>query len=154
MIPNSKANTLSLLNYSYKDVPRSIQLKFPIGYNSDIETTKKIISDVVMTCPYYLPEMTDKNGKKCYAPIYYLEYTDSAIIMAVTIYYTHTTPTEKARDAVNTGVFVELQKNGIEIPYNYMNTLLQVFVYLPFSSDNSFLFLVFHRYHNAQHVQA
>ena len=125
VIPNSKANTMSLLNYSYKDVPRSFQLKFPIGYSSDIRKAKKIMESVIRNCSLCLPEMTDTKGKKCYAPVCFLELTDSALILATTVYYDHTTPTEKVKDAVNTGILEAFAKNDIEIPYNYLNVVMQ-----------------------------
>ena len=43
--------------------------------------------------------------------------------MAVTVYYNHDMPTEQVKDAINSGVFQALQKNGIEIPYNYVNVV-------------------------------
>jgi len=42
---------------------------------------------------------------------------------AVTVYYNHDMPTEQVKDAINSGVFQALQKNGIEIPYNYVNVV-------------------------------
>lgn len=125
VIPNSKANTMSLLNYSYKDVPRSFQLKFPIGYTSDVKKAKRLIESIIRNCELCVPEMTDAHGKKCYAPVYFLELADSAIILATTIYYNSKTPTEKVKDAVNSGIFEEFVKNGIEIPYNYLNVAMQ-----------------------------
>ena len=123
VIPNSRLNALSIQNYSYRDIPRSILLKFPVGYTSDIEKTKAVISDVIRRSPCSLPGKTSADGKKKYAPVYFLELADSALIMAVTVYYNHDMPTEQVKDAINSGVFQALQKNGIEIPYNYVNVV-------------------------------
>ena len=40
VIPNSKINAASILNYSYGEIQRSCLFRFPIGYESDIEKTK------------------------------------------------------------------------------------------------------------------
>ena len=60
-----------------------------------------------------------------YAPVYFLELADSALIMAVTVYYKPTTPTEVIKDDINSRVFMAMQEAGIEIPYAYTNVVLQ-----------------------------
>ncbi|MBR6089592.1 MAG: hypothetical protein IKP86_06640 [Anaerolineaceae bacterium] len=60
-----------------------------------------------------------------YTPVYFLELSDSALIMSVTVYYNHETRTESVRDNINTSVFTAMAENGIEIPYNYMNVVLR-----------------------------
>ena len=125
VIPNSKMNDLTVLNYSYDDVPRSVMLRFPISYTSDIQKAKQLISDVVRESPLTIPGIHTPDGKKDYAPVYFIELSDSALIMSVTIHFNHGTPTEKVRDSINTAVFEAFAANGIEVPYNYMNVVVQ-----------------------------
>ena len=55
IIPNSKANQSIIVNYSYAEhVPRSFDVRFGIGYNSDIEKAKEIIRQTICECPLTL----------------------------------------------------------------------------------------------------
>lgn len=125
VIPNSKLNDLTVNNYSYDDVPRSVMLKFPIGYKSDIHKAKQVISDIVRNSPLTIPGTHMPDGKMGYAPVYFIELSDCALIMSVTIHFNHETPTERVKDEINTAVFEALAANGIEIPYNYMNVVVK-----------------------------
>lgn len=125
VIPNSKINAASILNYSYGDIQRSCLFKFPVGYESDIEKTKRVISEAVRTSPFSIPGKKQKDGSMDYGDIYFIELSDSALIMAVTVYYESHIASERLKDDINTRVFEALEKNGIEIPYNYTSVVIK-----------------------------
>ncbi|WP_026510409.1 mechanosensitive ion channel family protein [Butyrivibrio sp. LC3010] len=125
VIPNSKLNSAALKNYSYDYVPRSAQFKFPVGYNSDIEKTKEIIEGAVEESSYSVPGKRNKNGEKIYSPVYFISLEDSALMMMVTVYYDHATPTEVLKDDINTRVYMALENAGIEVPYPHETVLLK-----------------------------
>lgn len=125
VIPNSKMNDYSVINYSYDNVPRSMLLNFPVAYNSDIRKVKKVIRDVVINSPHTIPGVKGKNGEKDYPPVYFIDLNASALVMSVTVYYEGKTPSEVVKDDINTSVFEALAANGIEVPYNYVNVVLQ-----------------------------
>ena len=114
-----------ILNYSFDDVPRSVMLKYPVSYTSNIAKTKDVIQQVIRKSPLTIPAMHMPDGSIDYAPVYFIEISDSALIMSVTVYYKSSTPTEKVKDQINTEVFSALIANGIDIPYNYMNVVVQ-----------------------------
>ena len=58
-----------------------------------------------------------------YSPVYFFSLSDSALIMEVTVYYEKHFKTELVIDDINTSVREALLKNGIEIPYNYINVI-------------------------------
>ena len=60
-----------------------------------------------------------------YGNIYFIDLADSALIMAVTVYYKAEIAGEKLKDDINTRVFEALVKNGIEIPYNHTSVILR-----------------------------
>lgn len=124
VIPNSRLNIQTIHNYSYRDVPRSVLLKYPISYGSNVMKAKKIIQEVIRELPCCVPGKDPGTGRKEYAPVYFLNVEDSALIMAVTVYYDHKTPTEQVLDKVNSAVFRALTANGIEIPYPHMNVIM------------------------------
>ena len=126
IIPNSKANQSIIVNYSYADhVPRSFDVRFGIGYNSDIDKAKEIIRQTICDCPLTLNKDRYKEDDPNSKSVYFLEITDSAIILGATIYYPHELRTEVVKDEVNTGIFKALCDNGIEIPYNYVNMIMK-----------------------------
>lgn len=125
VIPNSRINNLSVINYSYDYVERSNLFKFPVGYDSDIEKVKEVISGAVESSPYSLAGKKLKDGSLSYGPVYFIELADSALIMAVTVYYKPTDPTEVVKDDINTRVFEALNEAGIEVPYSYSNVVLK-----------------------------
>ena len=125
VIPNSKMNTFSVINYSYDNVPRSALMKFPVSYRSDIRKAKQVIRQAVIDSPYTIPGKRMKNGSMDYAPVYFIDLADSALVMSVLVYYADGTPTETMKDDVNTAVFEALEANGIEIPYGYTNVILK-----------------------------
>ncbi len=120
VIPNSKMNGFSVVNYSYGDVPRSAIMKYPISYDSDIAKAKRVIHNAIEELPSTYAGRRKKDGSMDYGQVYFLELADSALIMTVTIYYESSIPTEIVKDMVNTKVFEALKENGIEIPYNHM----------------------------------
>ena len=126
IIPNSKANQLMIVNYSYEDyVPRSFDVRFAIGYDADIDKAKEIIRNTICDCPLTLNKDRYKEDDPNSRAVYLLEIKESAIILGATVYYPHEIRTEVAKDEINTRVFKALKENGIEIPYNYMNLIVR-----------------------------
>ncbi|MCR5650919.1 MAG: mechanosensitive ion channel family protein [Lachnospiraceae bacterium] len=124
-IPNSKINAASILNYSFGYVTRSCIFRFPVGYESDVEKTRNVISDAIKDSPYTIPGKKQKDGSMDYGTVYFIELADSAFIMAVTVYYEPETSSEKLKDDINTRVVKALVENGIDIPYNHTSVILK-----------------------------
>ena len=125
VIPNSRINAASIINYSFGDIERSCLFKFPVGYDSDIEKTRSVISEAVKSSPYTIPGKKQKDGTFDYGDVYFIELAGSALIMAVTAYYKSDSASEKVKDDINTRVFEALNKNGIEIPYDHMSIVMK-----------------------------
>ena len=126
IIPNSKANSMNIINFSYDSkVPRSLEVRYPISYDSDIDKAKEIIRKTICECPLTLNEdkynPDDSNSKS----VYFLKMDESSLIMGATIYYPHGVRTEVVADEVNTRIFKALEENGIEIPYRYLNVVVK-----------------------------
>lgn len=122
VIPNSKINAMQLTNCSYHSAQRSLTLRYPVGYESDLELVKDLIAEAVRACPRTVPEQR-ADGTERYRPVYFLSFADSALIMSTTVYYEAGTPTEAVRDDVNTRVRETLRAHGVEIPYNYVTVV-------------------------------
>ncbi len=121
IIPNSRLNSLIILNDSYHTHTRSYQAYFHIGYGSDVKKAMGLIKQAVIDCPYTVEGK--KNGESVtYDEVYFMSYEESSLLMATTVYY-NSTPTEAVKSDINTRVNDYLKSNGIEVPYPYVNVV-------------------------------
>ena len=123
VVPNSKLNSMKLKNLSVGNFDRSIHFNFSVGYDSDMELVKKVIFDAVKDSPYSIPVRKKDGADAAYSPVYFIRFADSALIMAVTVYYEKSFTTEVVKNDINTRVREALIANGIEIPYNYVTVV-------------------------------
>lgn len=79
-----------------------------------------MISEAIQESEYSRPDKKYKDGKIDYAPVYFIEIADSALIMSTTVYFDTRIPSEIVKDDIHTSVFEALEENHIEIPYNNM----------------------------------
>lgn len=120
IVPNSKINSMKLTNYSYRREERAVHFRFPVGYESDLELVKKTIIEAVAESPYSKPVAKTEGGTPEYGPVYFMEFADSALMMAVTVCYDSSSPTEFVVNDINTRVREALVRNRIEIPYPHV----------------------------------
>ena len=99
---------------------RALTFRFPVGYNSDMALVKKVIAKEIKDSPFTKPKTQEEDGTETYAPVRFMEFADSALIMCVTVYYDSSNPTENVKDDINTRVREALIANNIEIPYQHI----------------------------------
>ena len=80
----------------------------------------KIIAKAIEESPYTKPIAKTEGSEEAYSPVYFLEFADSALIMAVTVYYERTYKMEVVKSDVNFRVREALIRNNIEIPYPHV----------------------------------
>ena len=122
VIPNSKINAQRVTNYSFDHKLQSAEFFFSVGYDSDMDKVKKVIADAVEHDEYARPGVFDGECWK-YAPVYFREFQNSALKMSVLVYFSRNQATTPVIDSINTGVREALIRNGIEIPYDYINVV-------------------------------
>ncbi len=125
IIPNSKANAMSVISYSYGEIPRSATFKFPVSYDCDMDKAKEIIRKTICECPLTLNE--DKYdpsvpNSRC---VYFLSLEENALIMGATVLFPSNIKSEVIKDEINTLVFNALKDGGIEIPYKKLDVIIQ-----------------------------
>ena len=123
IIPNSKLNSMKITNMSFQTQIRSIHLQFNVAYGSDVEKAMAVIGGAVRSSGFSIPGKAGDNGPE-YGPVYFMQYEASSLVMATTVYYEPTTPTEIVRSDINSRVKLALEENGIEIPYQYVNVVV------------------------------
>ena len=122
VIPNSRFNSMKVINYSYQSSKRAASFTFNIAYDADVEKAKQVIKDAVISSDLSIPGLPSDNGEE-YADVYFLSYGDSCLKLATTAYYTSETRSEVFISDINTRVNKALKANGIEIPYTYINVI-------------------------------
>lgn len=123
IIPNSKLNAMKLINLSYRTATRAMQFRFCVSYDTDVDVAMKVIRRAVEESPFTIPGKPGANGGE-YGPVYFIEYGESSLVMATTVYFSPGHPSEVVKSDINTRVKRALDAQGIEIPYNYVNVVV------------------------------
>ena len=118
VIPNSEINSRRITNLSHMTKTRSIHFRYVVGLNTKADEAKRVIQEAISESPWSLPRVGED-----YSPVYFLDFTDNGLLMATTVYYAPTSPTEVVKDDINSRVKRALEAAGIEIPYNYVNVI-------------------------------
>ena len=122
VVPNSQLNSKTVTNTSYKNDKRGVHIQYSVSFDTDVQKAMDLIRDSVVESPYTLG--TQRNGiSEDSGPVYFLKYAESAIILETTIWISKSTSSYTATTDVNMRVNNNFRKNGIEIPYNYLNVL-------------------------------
>ena len=123
IVPNSKLNSMKIVNMSLQSDTRSVHMRFNVGYGTDPEQAMAVIRRAVEESPLTMPGKPSAEGP-VYGPVYFIQYAESSLVMATTVYYPPTSPTEAVKSDINIRVKRALNENGIEIPYNYVNVVV------------------------------
>lgn len=125
IVPNSKINSQYVRNMSYHSKIRSVDFRFAVSYTSDPEFAGKVIREAIMDSPYSVPgRIYPPEKEPDYGRVYFLAFNESSLQMGTTAYYAPSTPTEVFKDDINTRVKKALEDNRIEIPYQYLNVVV------------------------------
>ncbi len=123
IVPNSKLNGMKITNLSYETRTRSIPFRFNVAYDTDVDQAMAVIRRAVEDSPYTVAGKPVGEGYE-YGPVYFIEYAASSLVMATTVYYEPKNPTEVVKSDINCRVRRALNKSGIEIPYDYVNVVM------------------------------
>ena len=121
IIPNSKINSSTITNMSHNTRIRSVHMRFNVAYGTDMEKAMKVLRDAVIESEYSEPEGKNKD----YGPVYFISYADSSLVLATTVYYKPTNATEVVMSDINMRVNDAFAREGIEIPFNYVNVVMK-----------------------------
>ena len=122
IVPNSKINASLLTNMSPNTHTRSAHLRFNVAYGTDVRKAMNTIRKVIEECEYTIPAW---KGKEEYGPVYFISYADSSLVLATTVYYKPTNSTEFVLSDINMRINDAFEKEGIEIPFNYVNVVMK-----------------------------
>ena len=121
IIPNSKINSCLITNMSHNTKIRSVHMRFNVAYGTDIDKAMKVLRDAVIESDYSEPEWKNKD----YGPVYFISYADSSLVLATTVYFKPVNATEIVMSDINKRVNDAFTREGIEIPFNYVNVVMK-----------------------------
>ena len=121
IVPNSKINSSTITNMSHNTKIRSVHMKFNVAYGTDIDKALNVVREAVIGSEYSEPEWKNKD----YGPVYFISYADSSLVLATTVYYKPSNATEIVMSDINKRVNDAFNREGIEIPFNYVNVVMR-----------------------------
>ena len=122
IIPNSKLNACVITNMSHETRIRSKQFRIQVAYGTDVPKAMAAIRRVVEESEYTIPAW---KGKEEYGPVHFLNYKDSSLELATTVYYQPTVTTELMTTDINLRIDRVFREEGIEIPFKYVNMVVK-----------------------------
>ena len=123
IVPNSRIAAMRIDNLSYQRQDKAAYFQFAVGYDTDMALAKRVIAEAVEESPFTVPGQESPDGAKTYAPVRFMRFADSALLLEVMVYFARDCATETVIDDINTRVREALLAAGIEIPYNYVNVV-------------------------------
>ena len=119
IVPNSKINALMLKDTSFKKL-RSTKMEFNVAYGTDVDKASELIKNAVTASELTVPAKDED-----YGPVFFEAFADSSLVLTMVVYYKQSTSGLEVKTDVNKRVNDAFNKEGIEIPFNYVNVVMQ-----------------------------
>ena len=118
-VPNSKINALMLKDTSFKKL-RSVKMDFNVAYGTDVEKASEVIKNEIINSELTVPAKNDE-----YSDVFFESFADSSLVLTTIVYFKQSTSGLAVKNDVNKRVNDAFNKEGIEIPFNYVNVVMQ-----------------------------
>ena len=119
IVPNSKINALMLKDTSFKKL-RSVKMDFNVAYGTDVDKASEIIKNEIINSELTVPAKND-----VYSDVFFEAFADSSLVLTTIVYFKQSTSGLAVKTDVNKRVNDAFIKEGIEIPFNYVNVVMQ-----------------------------
>ena len=119
IVPNSKINALMLKDTSFKKL-RSVKMDFNVAYGTDVDKASEIIKNEIINSELTVPAKNDE-----YSDVFFEAFADSSLVLTTIVYFKQSTSGLAVKTDVNKRVNDAFNKEGIEIPFNYVNVVMQ-----------------------------
>ncbi len=113
IIPNSKLDDMSLVNYNIVDPKMMCRVEFGVSYDTDIDLARRLILDEVDKCPF-----SDKDAEEV-PVVKVISHGDFAIGLRVYVWVKEVSDMWSARFWLLENVKKRFDKEGVEIPFPY-----------------------------------
>ena len=119
IVPNSKINALMLKDTSFKKL-RSTKMEFNVAYGTDVDKASELIKNEIINSELTVPAKNDE-----YSDVFFESFADSSLVLTTIVYFKQSTSGLAVKNDVNKRVNDAFNKEGIEIPFNYVNVVMQ-----------------------------
>ncbi len=119
IVPNSKINALMLKDTSFKKL-RSTKMEFNVAYGTDVDKASELIKNAVTASELTVPAKDED-----YGPVFFEAFADSSLVLTTIVYFKQSTSGLEVKTDVNKRVNDAFNKEGIEIPFNYVNVVMK-----------------------------
>ena len=119
IVPNSKINALLIKDTSFKKL-RSTKMEFNVAYGTDVDKASELIKNAVTASELTVPAKDED-----YGPVFFEAFADSSLVLTMVVYYKQSTSGLEVKTDVNKRVNDAFNEAGIEIPFNYVNVVMQ-----------------------------
>ena len=119
IVPNSKINALMLKDTSFKKL-RSVKMDFNVAYGTDVEKASEVIKNEIINSELTVPAKNDE-----YSDVFFESFADSSLVLTTIVYFKQSTSGLAVKNDVNKRVNDAFNKEGIEIPFNYVNVVMK-----------------------------
>ena len=119
IVPNSKINALMLKDTSFKKL-RSVKMDFNVAYGTDVDKASEVIKNEIINSELTVPAKNDE-----YSEVFFESFADSSLVLTTIVYFKQSTSGLAVKTDVNKRVNDAFIKEGIEIPFNYVNVVMK-----------------------------
>lgn len=119
IVPNSKINALMIKDTSFKKL-RSTKMEFNVAYGTDVDKASELIKNAITSSELTVPAKDED-----YGPVFFEAFADSSLVLTMVVYYKQSTSGLEVKTDVNKRVNDAFNEAGIEIPFNYVNVVMQ-----------------------------
>ena len=119
IVPNSKINALMLKDTSFKTL-RSVKMEFNVAYGTDVDKASEVIKNEIINSELTVPAKNDE-----YSDVFFESFADSSLVLSTIVYFKQSTSGLAVKTDVNKRINDAFNKEGIEIPFNYVNVVMQ-----------------------------
>lgn len=119
IVPNSKINALIIKDTSLKKL-RSVKMEFNVAYGSDVDKVSEVIKNEIINSELTVPAKNEE-----YSDVFFESFADSSLVFSTIVYFKQSTSGFAVKSDVNKRVNSAFEKEGIEIPFNYVNVVMK-----------------------------
>ena len=120
IIPNSKINALMIRDTSFKKL-RSVKMEFNVAYGTDIDKASEVIRNEIINSELTVPAAKETE----YGPVFFETFADSSLVLSTVVYFKQSTSGLDVKTDINKRVNEAFTREGIEIPFNYVNVVMK-----------------------------
>ena len=121
IIPNSKMDELSIENYNHTDNEVCLLTDYPIAYTANVDKAIKIYQEELGKL--YNPNTNGINKNVEFPRVRVVKWDESSIVLRGWVWGADSESTKENVYILNDRLKKRFDKEGIEIPYNYLNVI-------------------------------